>query len=253
MPFNQDQCFGPASCQANFQAGDNRANIFIGLATLHTLFVREHNRYRNFSNFDPFENKPPTKDYVKISLKHTLSLRVIEKLFQHFCSAFFCCHPYHNFLKTGFHWPTLSSAKLFSYTSENISVLHLTFKTSALFFRLVTGLAKINPRWNGERLFQEARKIVGAEIQAITYKEYLPKVLGSATSNFLGNFTEYDPSIDPTIANEFTTAAFRFGHGQIQVTFLPYWLLGLFNLLYTMETKNQLLYTNKIKTGNVIH
>ena len=57
---------------------------------------------------------------------------------------------------------------------------------------------------------QLARKLVSAELQQITYREYLPNVLGSKA---LGDLTEtetrYNPDMDPSILNEFATVAFR--------------------------------------------
>jgi hypothetical protein len=51
--------------------------------------------------------------------------------------------------------------------------------------------------------------LVGAQIQRITYEEFLPALLGSrALSPYLG----YDPNVDGTIANEFAVAAYRLGH-----------------------------------------
>lgn len=82
--------------------------------------------------------------------------------------------------------------------------------------RIVALLSGLNPHWDGERLYQEARKIVIAEWQHIVYYEYLPKILGSG---YLGNYEGYDPSVDATIVNSFATAAFRFGHSQIMPMF----------------------------------
>ncbi|KAM5216021.1 myeloperoxidase isoform 1-T1 [Hipposideros larvatus] len=82
--------------------------------------------------------------------------------------------------------------------------------------RLATQLKRLNPRWNGDRLYQEARKIVGAMIQIITYRDYLPLVLGpAAMRKYLPRYRSYNDSVDPRIANVFTNA-FRYGHTLIQ-------------------------------------
>ena len=66
--------------------------------------------------------------------------------------------------------------------------------------------------------FQETRRIVVAEIQNIVYGEYLPSILGEKYMNKYGlsvtENSDYDPSVNPTIFNEFSTAAFRFGRGE---------------------------------------
>lgn len=56
-------------------------------------------------------------------------------------------------------------------------------------------------------IYQLARNIVIAEIQAICYYEWLP-----AIGMRLGPYLGYNPEIHGTITNEFSTVAFRVGH-----------------------------------------
>ncbi|XP_048412685.2 myeloperoxidase-like [Stegostoma tigrinum] len=98
-----------------------------------------------------------------------------------------------------------------------ITVLHV------LFFRehnrLARELKKLNPYWSGETIYQEVRKIIAAYHQIITYKYYLPKIIGpAAMRKYLPKYKGYDSSIDPSVKNAFATAAFRFGHGMIHAT-----------------------------------
>lgn len=46
--------------------------------------------------------------------------------------------------------------------------------------RIAKQLSKIT-NWDAARIFQEARKIVGAQLQVITYNEFLPLILGDQT------------------------------------------------------------------------
>ena len=69
-----------------------------------------------------------------------------------------------------------------------------------------------HPDWSDEQVFQQARAIVIAEIQAITYNEFLPALLGAGS---MGEYAGYDIGVNPGIANEFSTAAFRLGHSML--------------------------------------
>jgi hypothetical protein len=76
----------------------------------------------------------------------------------------------------------------------------------------VNRLADINPAWSGEQLYQRARSIVIAEIQHITFKEWLPKVVGESS---IPEYTGFKPGVNATTNVEFSVAAMRFGHSIV--------------------------------------
>lgn len=82
--------------------------------------------------------------------------------------------------------------------------------------RIARQLREMNPHWNGEKLYQEARKIVGAEMQHISFQHWLPIIFSQTTDELLGPYRGYDPNVDASISNVFATAALRFGHSLIQ-------------------------------------
>ncbi|NWT14787.1 PERT peroxidase, partial [Vireo altiloquus] len=83
--------------------------------------------------------------------------------------------------------------------------------------RLARALKRINAHWSAGTVYQETRKIVGALHQIITLRDYIPKIIGPDAFNlYIGLYTGYDPTVNPTISNVFSTAAFRFGHATIQ-------------------------------------
>ncbi len=83
--------------------------------------------------------------------------------------------------------------------------------------RLCDELAAQHPDWTDEQLYQKARKLVGAILQAIVYEEWLP-----AVGIHLGPYYSYKPELRPDIMNEFATAAFRYGHTTINHQLLLY-------------------------------
>ena len=104
--------------------------------------------------------------------------------------------------------------------NENTELTSLT----TLFVRnhnaIATELAQENPAlfgftsWTDENLYQEARKINIAEYQNIIYTQYLPALLGPDAPTYTG----YNSTVNPSIATEFSTVAFRFGHSMLNNT-----------------------------------
>ncbi|CAF1476604.1 unnamed protein product [Adineta steineri] len=95
-------------------------------------------------------------------------------------------------------------------SNENIGLTSI----HAIFIRLhnniALSLSKINLFWSDDIIYHEARRIVTAILQHITYKEFIPLMIGPSRSKF-GAY-QYDSTVDVTISNEFATAAYRFGH-----------------------------------------
>lgn len=73
--------------------------------------------------------------------------------------------------------------------------------------RLCDEIKEQNPNWNDEKIYQKARKKVGAFYQSIVFNEWL-KMQGIELPEYNG----YNPDINPTVSNLFSASAFRLGH-----------------------------------------
>ena len=97
--------------------------------------------------------------------------------------------------------------------NENLGLLSLQTLFLREHNRLVSEFSAQNPSLDDESLYQMARKVVGALVQNITVKEYLPSLMGE---DKLGPYEGYKPEVDARISNEFSTAAYRMGHSQVE-------------------------------------
>jgi len=77
--------------------------------------------------------------------------------------------------------------------------------------RIASRLATEFPANNADEIFEAARRLVIAKIQIITYEEWLPALIGEAIPAYTG----YNDSINPSIYNAFSAAAFRLGHSML--------------------------------------
>ncbi len=76
--------------------------------------------------------------------------------------------------------------------------------------RLCDVLKVSNPGWTDEELYQHARKLVGGQMQAIVYEEWLP-----AMGMHVPPYSGYDVAENAGILNVFSAAAYRYGHTTI--------------------------------------
>jgi Animal haem peroxidase len=94
-------------------------------------------------------------------------------------------------------------------SNENVELSAI----QALFVRehnqIAAAIAAANPSLTDEKIFQMTRRIITGELQVITYREFLPALLGP---NALRAYTGYKDDVNSGIATEFSTAAYRIGH-----------------------------------------
>ncbi len=79
--------------------------------------------------------------------------------------------------------------------------------------RLAGQVAQANPTWTDEEIYQKTRSLVSGEIQSITYNEFLPALMGGNAPTLWE--ASYNPSVNPTISNEFAGSLFRLGHSMV--------------------------------------
>lgn len=96
--------------------------------------------------------------------------------------------------------------------NENVELLSLHTIFLREHNRIADEIHNAHPELSDESVFQMARARVIGELQAITYNEWLPAVLGQGA---LAPYRGYNPNVNPGIANEFSTAAFRLGHSML--------------------------------------
>ncbi len=83
--------------------------------------------------------------------------------------------------------------------------------------RLAAGVARRHPWMTDDAIYEKARRLVGAQMQVITYNEFLPALLGPGA---LSPYRGYKPQVNAQIANEFSAAAFRLGHSALSPVLL---------------------------------
>ncbi len=81
--------------------------------------------------------------------------------------------------------------------------------------RLADELKAEFPTLTDEEIYQRARMLVIAEMQQITFNEFLPILLGDGAP---GPYAGYDDTVSPDIAQEFATGCYRFGHSMVSGT-----------------------------------
>nr|XP_039256321.1 peroxidasin-like [Styela clava] len=107
--------------------------------------------------------------------------------------------------------------------NENPGIISLHTIMVRYHNHLARSLKSINKAWTGDEVFHTTRRIVSAVYQSITYREYVPPLLGPLWIKRFGlklfdgyaYWNGYDKRYNVAITNEFATAALRYAHSQV--------------------------------------
>jgi len=123
--------------------------------------------------------------------------------------------------------PPMSGLKCFLAGDNRVNMQASLVTLQALFLRhhnrIAETLQKLNPGWTDEILYQESKRIVNAQVQHITYNEYLPLIIGKKVMESFDllpsdhSVNVYDDSVNPQIIAGFASAAFRL-HTTVRAT-----------------------------------
>ncbi|TWT34384.1 peroxidase [Blastopirellula retiformator] len=97
-------------------------------------------------------------------------------------------------------------------SNENVALTSLHTLLVREHNRLADEIKTADPALTDEQIYQQARRLVGAIVQQITYYEYLPILVGETG---LSTYAGYDETVDPAISSLFSNAAYRVGHTQL--------------------------------------
>lgn len=79
--------------------------------------------------------------------------------------------------------------------------------------RIADNIKQHRPDLSDEAIYQRARDINAGKLQSIVYNDFLPKLIGQENfDQLVGEYKGFQPDVDPSVSEEFATAAFRFGH-----------------------------------------
>ena len=108
--------------------------------------------------------------------------------------------------------------------------------------RLAQQLARINPLWDDDTLYHEARRLVVAQVQHITYREYLPAVLGENLAENLrltpqpsARFLDYDIDAYPGALQAASQAALSFSLAMLPAKFDTFTMVRILNSTRTAQ------------------